>query len=153
VFARRIAARLRKSLPPRQEPAPDPRPEGLVPGSLLGTIQQTMTERAGVLRSADGLRIASSSLAALTATPAGTPDTEAWEATNVLTTSAALVAAAWMREETRGSHWREDFPDKDDSRWFGHIDVTLEAGSLAATYHPVTPDAADAALGHAGAAR
>jgi L-aspartate oxidase len=153
VFARRIAARLRKSLPPRQEPAPDPRPEGLVPGSLLGTIQQTMTERAGVLRSADGLRIASSSLAALTATPAGTPDTEAWEATNVLTTSAALVAAAWMREETRGSHWREDFPDKDDRRWYGHIDVTLEAGSLAATYHPVTPDAADAALGHAGAAR
>ena len=38
-------------------------------------------------------------------------DQDAWETTNLLTVSAALAAAAALREETRGSHWREDFPD------------------------------------------
>ena len=28
-----------------------------------------------------------------------------------------LAEAARLREETRGSHWREDFPDRDDARW------------------------------------
>ena len=31
-----------------------------------------------------------------------------------------------LREETRGSHWREDFPDRDDEHWARHVDVTLE---------------------------
>jgi L-aspartate oxidase len=39
-----------------------------------------------------------------------------------------------MREETRGSHWREDFPDRDDDAWSGHIDVTLDAGTPALHY-------------------
>ena len=48
-----------------------------------------------------------------------------WETTNLHTVAAALVAAARLREETRGSHWREDFPDSDDEHWRGHLDVTL----------------------------
>ena len=44
------------------------------------------------------------------------PTSAAWEATNLLTVAAALVAAAPLREETRGSHWRDDFPDRDDER-------------------------------------
>ena len=39
-----------------------------------------------------------------------------WETTNLLTISTGLCAAALLREETRGSHWREDFPDRDDAR-------------------------------------
>ena len=35
-------------------------------------------------------------------------------------------------EETRGSHWREDFPATDDEHWLGHIDVTTDA----ITYRP-----------------
>ena len=28
-----------------------------------------------------------------------------------------LVHHAVLREETRGSHWREDYPDRDDEKW------------------------------------
>ena len=50
----------------------------------------------------------------------GSPSTATWEATNLVTVAAALVAAAWRREETRGSHWREDFPHA-RPEWVGHF--------------------------------
>ena len=31
-----------------------------------------------------------------------------------------------VREESRGAHWREDHPDRDDLLWFGSLDVTLD---------------------------
>jgi L-aspartate oxidase len=43
-----------------------------------------------------------------------------WEATNLLTVAATLVAAAYARQETRGCHWREDHPEASPS-WLGHI--------------------------------
>ena len=50
----------------------------------------------------------------------------AWETTNLVTVAAALTAAATLRQETRGSHWRDDHPARDDARWSGHVDVTLD---------------------------
>jgi succinate dehydrogenase/fumarate reductase flavoprotein subunit len=65
------------------------------------------------------------------------PATENWEATNLLTVASALVLAAQRREETRGSHWREDFPDRDDDSWRGHLNITLdESGTLITDYDP-----------------
>lgn len=128
VFSRRIAARLAEGLPARQQPAEDLRPEGLVPGEERGTIQAVMTERAGVLRSQAGLEggiAALDTVAGEAGDQAGVP---AWETTNLLTVSRALVEAALLREETRGSHWREDHPDRDDADWAVHIDVTLVGG-------------------------
>jgi len=49
--------------------------------------------------------------------------------------STALVQAALRREETRGCHWREDFPDRDDARWQGHLLSALGVdGVLTETY-------------------
>jgi nicotinate-nucleotide pyrophosphorylase (carboxylating) len=43
-----------------------------------------------------------------------------------------------MREETRGGHWREDFPDARDE-WVGHISSRLTAeGELIRDFTPVS---------------
>jgi L-aspartate oxidase len=93
-----------------------------------------MTERAGVLRSRDGLESGADELEALAGKSTDNAGVPEWETTNLLTVSAALLAAARMREETRGSHWREDFPDRDDVGWSGHIDVTLDGDTPALHY-------------------
>ncbi|MBO0518063.1 L-aspartate oxidase, partial [Streptomyces beijiangensis] len=51
---------------------------------------------------------------------------EAWEATNLLCVARVLVAAAQRREETRGCHWREDHPDREDEAWRRHLVVRLQ---------------------------
>jgi L-aspartate oxidase len=128
VFSRRIAEQLAAALPPRQEPARDDRPAGLVDGEVRTTLQHTMTERAGVLRSRAGLASGARALGDLAGRTTDDADVSAWETTNLLTVSTALLAAAAAREETRGSHWREDFPARDDEHWARHVDVTLDAG-------------------------
>jgi L-aspartate oxidase len=44
--------------------------------------------------------------------------------------ASALAAAALRREETRGSHWRQDFPDRDDERWRAHLVTRLADGTI-----------------------
>ena len=64
------------------------------------------------------------SICGLCLAPSSTPG---WEATNLVTVASALIAAATAREESRGSHWREDHPDRDDRNWSGNLDLTLPA--------------------------
>ncbi|TDC18450.1 L-aspartate oxidase, partial [Actinomadura bangladeshensis] len=61
----------------------------------------------------------------------------AWEATNLYTVASAIVAAARRREETRGSHWREDFPERADGAWQGHLVTRLVGNTLTTTYEPL----------------
>jgi nicotinate-nucleotide pyrophosphorylase (carboxylating) len=130
VFGRRIAADLARTLPDRQLVGADPRTTGLIDPDVVPHLQGAMSEYAGVLRSADGLRKADDILSDLAARRSADAGVAAWQATNLLTVSAALVCAASLREETRGSHWREDFPERDDRRWYGHLDsVPEKAGS------------------------
>ena len=138
VFSRRIAQVLPAELRPYADPAPDERPAGLVSADIRSELQSVMTERAGVLRSAEGLEGALVALAAL-AGKDGEIGTPAWEAANLVTISTALAEAARVREETRGSHWREDFPDRDDERWSGHVDATLDRGHLSLSFHAAPP--------------
>ena len=129
VFAERIAADLASGLPPRQAPAPYPRGSrhrtpGLIDPGATDQIRHLMTEQAGVLRSGPGLAAAADALRKIGDQQSSHPSLAAWEATNVHTLASALVAAATLRTETRGSHWREDFPDSSDD-WIGHIIVSL----------------------------
>lgn len=85
-----------------------------------------MTEGAGVLRSAQSL---STTLKTLDQIGAGEPSTASWEMTNLLFVGRALTQAALLREETRGSHWREDFPEADD-RWLVRLQTRVVDGHM-----------------------
>ncbi|MET8172742.1 L-aspartate oxidase [Streptomyces clavifer] len=129
-------------------------------------IQRIMTRGAGVIRSAASLAAAAEELEALQQQAAdaadaeadgpkdAVPGVEAWEATNLLLVSRVLVAAAREREETRGCHWREDRPDRDDAEWRRHLVVRLTPDRRpvvhrtdSAAFPPVRPgDPADSAV-------
>ena len=90
-------------------------PGRLIAQADLRTIQQTMTDEASVIRSADSLARARTVLDELP--DSGQPSTEDWETTNLHAVARVLLDQALVREETRGSHWREDFPERNDERW------------------------------------
>ena len=117
VFAARIGRALADADRAPRQVAPLSPTSPLIPREARRVMQQAMSDDASVLRSAESLARASSVLAGLAASPAGVPCTDDWESTNLHVVARVLVHQARMREETRGSHWREDFPDRDDGRW------------------------------------
>ena len=120
VFARRIADDIGRDLPPQAEPEiGDADPGWVAPPDIRGELQRAMTRGAGVLRSANSLRGTAKELTRL-GEQRGRPHNAAWEATNLLIVAAALVASATTRRETRGCHWREDYPVAVDE-WRGHL--------------------------------
>jgi L-aspartate oxidase len=132
VFARRIAGHIARDLPAQADPvsagagtAPIAVTEEVATARV--TLQQAMTRGAGVLRSADSLADTASVLAKL-GTIAPTSGNAGWEQTNLLTVASALVAAATLREETRGCHWRDDFPAASPD-WLGHLLAGLDRAS------------------------
>ncbi len=138
VFAERIAAHV-LAHPARPGPvAAAAGPGGpLLEPAARAEIQRAMTGGAGVLRSARSLAAAARTLDGLHTRAAEAPEhggstagpcVESWEATNLGLVAAALVAAARRREETRGCHWREDRPERDDAAWRCHQVVTLAPG-------------------------
>ncbi|MET9863394.1 L-aspartate oxidase [Streptomyces smyrnaeus] len=149
VFAERIAASVLASVRTPPGPAADDGTVGsrtvgngadvgggagttLLPATARGRIQHIMTAGAGVLRSAHSLTRAADRLAALTATAAEKhpePGVDTWETANLHLVAQVLVAAALRREETRGCHWREDHPGRDDAVWRRHIIVGLDGAA------------------------
>ena len=134
VFARRIADDIARDLPPQADPAAAAEtPQWVVPAGIVGDLQRAMTRGAGVLRSADSLAGTAKELTRL-GEQRDSPRTPSWEATNLLTVAATLVASASARQETRGCHWREDFPTASE-KWRGHLlDSIDEAGFVAQTF-------------------
>jgi succinate dehydrogenase / fumarate reductase flavoprotein subunit len=64
--------------------------------------------------------------------------TEAIELGNLLDIADAIVAGAMAREESRGAHYREDFPKRDDTRFLAHTLVRRVDGRVSITYKPVS---------------
>jgi len=49
-----------------------------------------------------------------------------WETQNMLTVSLLMAQAAAMRTESRGVHFRSDFPERDDAAFARHIEQIRE---------------------------
>ncbi|WP_264211263.1 L-aspartate oxidase [Leisingera thetidis] len=85
-------------------------------GQDLGTaalkdLRDTMTAHAGVRRTAKGLKQALTAIARLEAAQAADENFA-----NMCATATLIAAAALQREESRGGHFRDDFPEADPAQ-------------------------------------
>jgi succinate dehydrogenase/fumarate reductase flavoprotein subunit len=62
-----------------------------------------------------------------------------WETQNMLTVARCMAQAALAREESRGTHFRSDFPQPDDGRFLGHLILHRAAEGIRQTFEPLTP--------------
>lgn len=89
-------------------------------------LQQQMWEHAGLLRDAELLR--SIDLAEATryanAIPSSHWTRREYEARSLARVARAIVVCALAREESRGAHYRNDFPQRDDARFGTHSHLT-----------------------------
>ncbi len=110
--------------------------EALLDPANLADVRTTMSRHVGVVRDAEGLAAAASSLAALSRSVDRDvePGRDSWEATNLLTTASAVVSAALERTESRGCHRRSDHPETEPS-WVRHLEVVLDPSGAVAV-HP-----------------
>lgn len=129
VVAERVANHL-IDLPEQSEPLIENTPTNLIDGNARKDITETTTTGAGAVRNATGLNKTIDKLSALAKKTTKLSSTQSWEATNLLTVSSFLSNAALRREESRGSHWRSDFPERNDSQWLVRIQGKLSEGKL-----------------------
>ncbi|MBI1378127.1 MAG: L-aspartate oxidase [Frankiales bacterium] len=149
VFGSRIGDPLAAGLPERRDPV-DPTTRGSVLSEAARRpLQAAMTEGVGVLRSRDSMSATLGVLEAVGRTTSSDPHTEAWETTNLHTVATVLTANAKMRKETRGSHWREDYPDTDDETWHVRLSTVLDADGVLVTRREDVPVAALSSPGEA----
>lgn len=136
VFGRRIiekvkALRDKKALPPmlgnanRVEPVIQP----IVERKLK--LQKIMVRYAGLKRSANGLEKGYEELQRqIHIFDSMLTKREEYEFANLLTCAMLTTKAAAVREESRGGHYREDFPERDDLLWRKHIVFSRENGMI-----------------------
>ncbi|MCW3983145.1 MAG: succinate dehydrogenase flavoprotein subunit [Candidatus Bathyarchaeota archaeon] len=62
---------------------------------------------------------------------------EAFELANMLQVAEAIIYCAIKRRESRGAHYRQDFPERNDAEWLKHTLVKASPQGLEVTYKPV----------------
>ncbi len=141
VFAHRIADDIAGRVEGGDLGAVDPQERaglvGLVGASQRVRVQKAASAGPGVIRSAEGLAAAATQLAAITHRHSAAADVLAssaeWETTNLHQVASVLTLAAELRAETRGGHYRQDFPSTDDDRWRGRTAVWVTPDGAVAT--------------------
>jgi succinate dehydrogenase / fumarate reductase flavoprotein subunit len=113
--------------------APFDRPSGENPFAVQHELQAMMQDLVGIVRREDEMRQALVRLEALKARAAGvgvvghreynTGWHTAIDLRNLLIVSEAITRAAIERKESRGGHFRDDYPDKDKT--FGSVNVVV----------------------------
>jgi len=105
---------------------------------LTGKLKQIMGNAAGVEREAksidQGIDLLAELIQKFDIENRGVADPAASVAANRILTCQAILAAARLRAESRGCHYRSDFPESSSQDWLGNIHVSLENGRLHASY-------------------
>jgi L-aspartate oxidase len=86
----------------------------------LTMLQQLLWDGVGIIRDKEGLNQAAGTLAAWQQTYRPASDQPTYELSNLILTGRLLTEAAFIREESRGTHFRSDFP-RTSPRWQRHI--------------------------------
>jgi L-aspartate oxidase len=138
VFGARAAERMRRESGVRVATAetefPAQRGERTLPPVevAIRQLQQQMWEHAGLLRDAELLK--SIDLSAATdyaeAVPSAQWTRREYEARSLARVARAIVLCALAREESRGAHYRNDFPKRDDARFGTHSHLAGDAVSF-----------------------
>lgn len=89
----------------------------------LSSLQQLMWDKAGIIRNKEGLTEAVNNLAAWQGELPQPTDRPSYELHNLTLVARLLAEAALMREESRGAHFRSDFPHSSPA-WQRHIIFT-----------------------------
>jgi L-aspartate oxidase len=96
-------------------------------------VQDLMWRQVGLFRDRDGLAAALSVLEPLwrqmdARIAGGEPlDPAAWREASIVTVGRLIARAALRREESRGGHFRSDFPQRDDIHWKRRASETRDA--------------------------
>jgi succinate dehydrogenase / fumarate reductase, flavoprotein subunit len=125
------------------------RPKGERMANLRHELQLLMMDQASVVRSAESLSQAKQGISRIRSqyAYAGIDDhgstfntdlTEALELGAMLDCAEALVEGALAREESRGAHYRTDFPERDDTNWLKHTMLRKTSGGLELTKKTVS---------------
>ncbi len=90
------------------------------PAASLTGLQQLHWDKAGIIRDKEGLTQAADLLSAWQQALPAPADQPSYELGNLILTGRLLTEAAYIREESRGAHFRSDFPET-SPRWQSHI--------------------------------
>jgi L-aspartate oxidase len=96
-----------------------PVPRALPPPSLA-VLQQLHWDKVGIIRDKEGLNQAAGILAAWQHSSPRPTDQPSYELSNLMLAGRLLTEAAFIREESRGAHFRSDFPQS-SPKWQCHI--------------------------------
>lgn len=84
-------------------------------------VRRLMWERVGIARTRESLLRALQEFEQIARAPL------APASRNFLTVATLIARSALWREESRGAHFRQDFPERDDERWKGHSIIQRDA--------------------------
>jgi succinate dehydrogenase / fumarate reductase, flavoprotein subunit len=117
-------------------------------GEIRGEMQRLMTKQVSVFRDKQGLMDALDKIQQLRRRFRNLGFSyrgkrfnyeleEAFELGNMLQAAEVIVYSALQREESRGAHFRSDYPERDDAAWLKHTLVSASQQGLQVDYKPV----------------